>query len=468
MNMKRLSMRLMAGLLILTLLPLVPLTGGPVAVAQATTVFVNEIHYDNDGTDADEAIEIAGPAGTDLVGWTIALYNGSATQLNVYDTINLSGAIPDQQNGYGTLWFPRAGIQNGSPDGFALVDSGGNVLQFLSYEGTFTAASGPAAGMTSTDIGVEEPYTTPLGESLQLTGTGSVYEDFVWNSPAPNTFGAVNSGQTFSTVVVDDDGDGVPNNVDNCPTVPNPGQEDADGDGVGDVCDACPADPANDADGDGVCGDVDNCPDVANPGQEDSDGDGIGDACEIVTTPVIINEVDSDTPSYDELEFIELYDGGAGNTALDGLVVVLFNGSNDAAYGAFDLDGFATDADGYFVIGSVAESDIYVDPGDFGWLQNGADAVALYSADAADFPNDTPVTTDSLLDALVYDTNDADDAGLARPTANCPPSNAAIPSHPSTKCKVAAWPARWWALRWPSRASSSVISRTMACLTMAT
>ena len=44
---------------------------------------------------------------------------------------------------------------------------------------------------------------------------------------------------------------------------------------------------------------------------------------------------------------------------LDGLVVVLFNGSDDASYNpAFDLDGFTTDADGYFVIGSVAGADL--------------------------------------------------------------------------------------------------------------
>lgn len=87
--------------------------------AVAQSVFINEIHYDNVGTDAGEAVEIAGPAGTDLTGWSVALYNGSSTQLNVYDTISLSGVIPNQDNGHGVLAFLRAGIQNGSPDGMA-------------------------------------------------------------------------------------------------------------------------------------------------------------------------------------------------------------------------------------------------------------------------------------------------------------------------------------------------------------
>ena len=30
--------------------------------------------------------------------------------------------------------------------------------------------------------------------------------------------------------------------------------------------------------------------------------------------------------------------------------MVLYNGSDDASYDAFDLDGFSTDADGFFVI----------------------------------------------------------------------------------------------------------------------
>ncbi len=86
-----------------------------------TTVFINEIHYDNTGGDTNEAIEIAGPAGTDLSGWSLVLYNGNGGA--VYNTMNLSGVIPDQDNGFGTLIFnyPPNGLQNGSPDGIALV-----------------------------------------------------------------------------------------------------------------------------------------------------------------------------------------------------------------------------------------------------------------------------------------------------------------------------------------------------------
>jgi hypothetical protein len=79
----------------------------------------------------------------------------------------------------------------------------------------------------------------------------------------------------------DIDGDGVPDETDNCPAEYNPDQSNSDGDAAGDACDRCPLDPDNDVDGDGVCGEVDNCPHAANPGQEDTDNDGIGDACNI-------------------------------------------------------------------------------------------------------------------------------------------------------------------------------------------
>jgi hypothetical protein len=169
-------------------------------VTAATSVFINEIHYDNTGTDAGEAIEVAGPAGTNLAGWSIVLYNGAGGAS--YDTDALSGVIPDQQNGFGTvsLSYPVNGIQNGSPDGIALVN-GTAVIQFLSYEGQFTATNGPGSGMTSTDIGVSENGSESLGQSLRLTGTGQSYEDFTWNAPATASFGAVNQGQNFGAGV---------------------------------------------------------------------------------------------------------------------------------------------------------------------------------------------------------------------------------------------------------------------------
>jgi hypothetical protein len=163
-------------------------------------LFINEIHYDNVGTDTGEAIEIAGPAATNLTGWSLVLYNGADGL--VYGTTALSGVIPNQQNGFGTLSFsyPTNGIQNGTPDGLALVDPTNTVIQFLSYEGTFTAQAGVANGLLSSDIGVAESGTTPIGYSLQLMGTGTSYADFSWSAAASNTFGSINTGQTFVPV----------------------------------------------------------------------------------------------------------------------------------------------------------------------------------------------------------------------------------------------------------------------------
>ena len=171
--------------------------------AAAQTVFVNEIHYDNTGADAGEAIEIAAPGGTDLTGWSLALYNGAGGAQ--YGTIALSGIVPVQEGGFGTLAFPGplTGIQNGAPDGIALVDASSVVIEFLSYEGAFTAVGGPANGMLSTDIGVTEIGNEPAGLSLQRTGTGDQAADFVWTGPTAASFGQPNDGQSFDGAAAD-------------------------------------------------------------------------------------------------------------------------------------------------------------------------------------------------------------------------------------------------------------------------
>jgi endonuclease I len=163
------------------------------AVPVGVSPWINEIHYDNSGADADEGVEIAGLAGIDLTGWQLVTYNGNGG--GVTTTLALSGVLADDGSGFGFLFFPLASLQNGPADGLALVDPGGVVVEFLSYEGVVVAVGGAANGMTSTDIGVSESSSTMLGDSLQLQGQGSQAADFSWAAPGPHTRGAVNTGQ---------------------------------------------------------------------------------------------------------------------------------------------------------------------------------------------------------------------------------------------------------------------------------
>jgi hypothetical protein len=89
------------------------------------------------------------------------------------------------------------GIQNGNPDGIALVDASNRTIQFISYEGTMTAGDGPATGILSIDIGVNETAVTN-GFSLQLSGTGCGYNDYTWVGAAQNTAGLVNNNQIIN------------------------------------------------------------------------------------------------------------------------------------------------------------------------------------------------------------------------------------------------------------------------------
>ena len=128
------------------------------------------------------------------------------------------------------------------------------------------------------------------------------------------------------------------------------------------------------------------------------------------TPSVVFNELNIDNPGgADNSEFVELY--GNPGTSLDSLVLVLFEGSTDLSYQAYDLDGYSLDNNGFFVLGNAAATNVdFVIPN--ATISNGADGVALYVGDATDFPTDTPPTTLNLIDAAVYGTGDQTDIGL--------------------------------------------------------
>jgi|GEM_PF-2306533 len=169
----------------------------------------------------------------------------------------------------------------------------------------------------------------------------------------------------------DGDGDGFPNQTDNCPDVSNADQADADGDVRGDVCDNCMSvinpDQANsdaddfgnacdncpnitnqnqaDGDEDGVGDACDNCPENANQNQADADADGVGDACE--STPPPIDDADGDGAPDDEDNCLDDANPDQADGDGDGVGDVCDNCPEDA-----NPDQADADADG---IGDACE-----------------------------------------------------------------------------------------------------------------
>ncbi|MDL2124912.1 MAG: thrombospondin type 3 repeat-containing protein [Deltaproteobacteria bacterium] len=123
---------------------------------------------------------------------------------------------------------------------------------------------GPAIIPYHTDAIEGTPHYYTNGSGSYILGVGSSAEFLAPQHRIHSISIKIRSSDT--------DGDGVFDNVDNCPMVANICQADNDGDGEGDVCDL-------DDDNDGVLDVDDNCPMVFNPDQADVNGDGYGDAC---------------------------------------------------------------------------------------------------------------------------------------------------------------------------------------------
>ncbi len=126
----------------------------------AGKLVINEVDYDNIGIDTAEYIELFNPgtSSVSLAGLAVVLVNGSTGA--VYDTVDLSSLqtlaageylviagpnvdVPGSAVHLDPVWSQDQ-IQNGAPDGLALIDTvTRTVLDALSYEGDITAANIP-------------------------------------------------------------------------------------------------------------------------------------------------------------------------------------------------------------------------------------------------------------------------------------------------------------------------------------
>lgn len=384
-----------------------------------TPVYVNEIHYDNDGADVAESIEVAGPAGTDLSDYLLYLYNGQGGLTYAPgNPFYLNGIIPDQGNGYGTLCFAVPGIQNGSPDGLAIVYFPAGALypevkQFISYEGYFPANNGPALGDTSADIGVRENSTSPIGYSLQLGGIGFNYEDFLltggWQQISLATCGAPNNNQTFQKLdyctnfldfwMTEQSGPAIidTNNL----TVNIEVITGSDLTNLIPYFDLCFFATVTDtATGNPVISGGGPM-DFSNPVVWYIDNKKPGKHWTITVTEqipdMVINELDIEQPGADLSEFIELKNNSGSPVNITGMKLMLLDGATSTAYANYTIPSASLGAGEYFVIcanpANTMNCDFDVSP-DINLLQDGTpDAVALYTA------------TGSLVDVVSYGGN---------------------------------------------------------------
>jgi len=173
---------------------------------------INEIDYDNVGSDRAEFVEIwnGSASPVDLTGHSLVLVEGQYGE--VYATVDLGQAgtlgagqflvvgspsvsVPD-----GALKINLQGsenqIQNGGPDGVALIKDGA-VLDALSYEGRITAAYIPNVGEVSLVEG--NPFTTAdsgrVERSLCRVPSGADTDDAAsdWAATSTVTPGATNA-----------------------------------------------------------------------------------------------------------------------------------------------------------------------------------------------------------------------------------------------------------------------------------
>ncbi|MEN8041910.1 MAG: hypothetical protein ABFR95_10450, partial [Actinomycetota bacterium] len=120
-------------------------------------------------------------------------------RVSVWTDTNVNGiedaaSIPDTEDGLAAFILQLPEFELRDPGGMTIIDENNNVLDFVSWGGSFEATTGSGTGHVSRDIGID-PFKVDEASSVQLTGTGVSAEDFDWAGPVAESFGTINEGQ---------------------------------------------------------------------------------------------------------------------------------------------------------------------------------------------------------------------------------------------------------------------------------
>jgi predicted extracellular nuclease len=384
---------------------------GPVAAQ----LVINEVDYDQAGTDAAEFVEIknVSSAPVDLAGYSLELVNGTGGGAAIYNTI----ALPSVSLAAGSYFVVCANaatvancdlddgpdtnfIQNGAPDAVGLRDGSAALIDAVSYEGNTGSPYTEGSGDGLVDNSSVDAFGLSRFPDGTDTNQNNVDFDFCSITPGEaNSCSAVDDAPTVTSTTPIDGSTGVAvnTNIDitfsedvtvvdpwfdiNCVSSgvhtasvsggPQTFSLDPDADFT--LSESCSVTiiATQIADQDGT---VDNM---------DADYQFSFDTNPVALAELVINEIDYDQASTDTAEFVEILNKGATPVDLAGHSLVLVNGNGNTPYKTINLPSFVLPPGDYYVVcgnaSNVYNCDLDVSP-DSNLIQNGSpDGVTLYA-----------------------------------------------------------------------------------------
>ena len=173
----------------------VPISDFDVVLRQGTAEVSEDgtftLSFEVPGRESDEPQQIEVITEANIGGWANRVSVWTDTNLN---GIEDAGTLPASDGPLSVYAHELPDFDVRDPGGVTIIDENNNVLDFISWGGSFEATTGSGTGHVSRDIGVD-PFSTGTDASAQLTGTGDNSEGFQWTGPEVSSFGEINAGQ---------------------------------------------------------------------------------------------------------------------------------------------------------------------------------------------------------------------------------------------------------------------------------